>query len=192
MQLQEIYLHEEFIPIVKAVSDKLLPKLQEFDAGITGVHYEYGHPLEIINTLTQYDQGATAKFKKYPLVAFFLDMPMSRGVDVGIYGEATIHMAVIRACDDSNHTAKERDLLNFKPVLTPIYLELMRQIGYRGDLFQLVSPTRIPHRATYRYYWGKQGLFGNEANIFNDWVDCIEIENLRLKINENYCPKPAI
>lgn len=190
--LQPVYLHDEFKPIVQAVSGKLLTQLKAFDSAITGVHYQYGHPLEIIKTLGQYDQGSTTKFDKYPLVAFFLDMPMQRGGNVGVYGEATVHIAIIRACKNPNHTAEERDVNNFKPILTPIYLELMKQIGYRGDLFQLVSPFQIPHKVTYRYYWGKQGLFGNEANIFNDWVDCIEIENLRLKINENYCPKPAI
>jgi len=192
VQLQPVYLHKEFKPIVQAVSAKLLPQLKAYDDKITAVHYQYGHPLEIIKTLGQYDQGGTSKFNKYPLVAFFLDMPMDRGADVGIYGEATVHMAIIRSCKDPNHTAEQRDVNNFDPVLTPIYMELMRQIGNRGDIFQIPSATRIRHKVTYRYYWGKQGLFGNETNIFNDWVDCIEIENLKLKINENYCPKPAV
>jgi len=192
MRIQPIYVHQEFEPIVQAVSAKLLPKLKAYDSAITAVHYLYGHPLEIINTLGQYESGTTKKFDKYPLVAFFLDMPMKRGTELGIYGEATIHMAIIRDCLDPNQTAAERDVTNFEPVLTPIYLELMEQISLRRDLFQLTAREMIRHESIYRYYWGKQGLWGNNKNIFNDWVDCIEIKDLKLKINSNYCPKPAI
>lgn len=190
--LQPIYLHREFTAIVEAVSAKLLPQLKAYDSAITAVHYLFGHPLEIINALGEYEKGVSSKFDKYPLVAFFLDMPMLRGREIGVYGEATVHIAIIRECLNPNQTADERDQTNFIPVLTPIYLELMNQISFRGDLFLLPGREMIPHDPIYRYYWGKQGLNGNERNIFNDWVDCIEIKNLKLKINSNYCPKPAI
>lgn len=189
--LQQVYLHREFTSIVEAVSVKLTPQLQVIDPKITGVHYQYGHPLEIIKTLGNFDNGVASKFKKYPLVAFFLDSTVSRG-ELGLYGEQEINMAIIRACKNPNQTAKERDEFNFIPVLTPIYLELMEQIALRGDLFKVQSAEQIPHRVTNRYYWGKDGLWGNDANIFNDWVDAIEINNMRLKINLDYCPKPAV
>jgi len=190
--MQPIFLHREFRPIVQAVSAKMLPALIDFDPMITGVHYMFGHPLEIINELAQYDRGDSTKYQKYPLVAFFLDTTIDRNVDPMFYGEATVHMAIIRTCNDPNQTADQRDQTNFIPVLTPIYMELFNQIAYRGDLFTISNPESIPHTYTNRYYWGKSGLWGNEGNIFNDWVDCIEIENLKLKINSNYCPKPAV
>src|SRR6478735_8734066 len=107
--LQAIYLHREFESIVAAVSAKLTPQLQEVDPKITGVHYQYGHPLEIIKTIGQFDQGKLSQFKKYPLVAFFLDSTIQRGRETGIFGEQTVNMAIIRACKDPNQTAKERD-----------------------------------------------------------------------------------
>lgn len=189
--LQQIYLHREFEAIVSAVSAKLTPSLKLVDVNITGVHYQYGHPLEIIKTIKHFDEGVASKFKKYPLVAFFLDSTISRG-ELGFYGEQEINLAIIRACKDANQTAKQRDELNFIPVLTPIYLALMEEIALRGDLLKVQSAEQIPHRVTNRYYWGKDGLFGNDANIFNDWVDAIEINNMRLKINLDYCPKPAV
>lgn len=190
--LQAIYLHREFESIVAAVSAKLTPQLQLVDDKITGVHYQYGHPLEIINTIGMLDEGKTSKYKRYPLVAFFLDSKIKRGSEVGIYGEQTVNMAIIRACKDANQNAKERDEFNFIPVLTPIYIELMEQIAFRGDLLKVISAESIEHEATNRYYWGKEGLFGNDGNIFNDWVDAIEINNMKLKINIDYCPKPAV
>lgn len=186
--IQPVFLHKEFTPIVAAVSTELLPQLKEYDPAITGVHYQFGHPLEIIKTLGQYDQGVTTPFDKYPLIAFFLDMPIKRGVTPGVYGEGTAHMAIIRQCYNPNQTAAERDQTNFEPVLTPIYLELMKQISLRGDLFMLPGQEMLPHDVIYRYYWGKEGLFGNTANIFNDWVDAIELK-IKLKININYCPR---
>lgn len=189
--LQPVFLHREFKAIVQAVSNKLTPQLQAVDEMITGVHYQFGHPIEIINTLGEFTKGETSRFDKYPLVAFFLDSTVSRG-EVGYYGEQEINMAIIRASKFPTHTADQRDLYNFIPVLTPIYQELLNQIALRGDLFNIQSAETIPHKYTNRYYWGKEEMYGSKANIFNDWVDAIEINNMRLKININYCPKPIV
>lgn len=189
--IQPFYLHREFATIVKAVSDRLIDQLQAYDEFITAVHYQYGHPLEIINTISEYTKGETAKFDKYPIVAFFLDSTVDR-TDPQFYGEQSINLAIIRGNENSDHTAAQRDEFNFIPVLMPIYMALLDEIRLRGDLFSGVSRTDIPHRVTNRYYWGKSGLYGNDKNIFNDWVDAIEINNLKLKINKSYCPKPVV
>lgn len=190
MEVQPVFIQDILAPIVAKVSTKLLPSLQAFDPAITAVHYDYGHPLEIIETLSQKSQVDEFLYKKYPLVALFLDADLHRGKEIGVYGEFTLHMAIIRGTDPL-YKAKERDDYNFKPVLMPIYLEMMKQIRRSGAFF-LSSEQMIPHDPINRYYWGKQGLYGNEGNIFNDHVDCIEIKNLKLKVNINYCPKPAI
>jgi len=195
MKVQPIFLHREFESIVKNVSDKLISYLKDYDDAITAVHYHYGHPLEIINTITQYDQGNESKYDKYPLVAFFLDSSINRGREVGLYGEQEVNICIIRDCNDAqgNDVASVRDEKNFIPVLNPIYLELLEQIALRGDLFNLQGGAEnIEHKVTNRYYWGRSGLFGNDGNIFNDRVDAIEINNMKLRINLNYCPKPAV
>lgn len=188
--LQPFYLHREFAELVEAVSIKLTPSLKLVDPEITGVHYQYGHPLEIIKTLGHFDNGTTTPYDKYPLVAFFLDSEVDR-TDKNYYGVQSVNIAIIRACKDANQNAAERDEFNFIPVLTPIYMALMNEIKLRGDLFDGAFQD-LPHRVTNRYYWGKSGLYGNEKNIFNDWVDAIEINNLKLKIKLNYCPKPTV
>lgn len=192
--IQPVYLHREFAEIVAAVNVKLIQQLQQVDPGITAVHYMFGHPLEIVNTIGQYDQSSVTRYNKYPLVAFFLDTDVQRGIIPGVYGEYNIHLAIIRECLDANQTANERDLTNFIPVLTPIYMELMNQINLRGDLFHLTFMEALPHKVTNRYYWGRSGLpyTGNQTNIFNDWVDAIEIQNLKLKVNTSYCPKQIV
>lgn len=188
MEVQPIFIQDVLEPIVAKVSEKLLPKLKVFDKNITAVHYDYGHPLEIIETLSQKSGPDLYIYQKYPLVALFLDADLRRGRKPGVYGEYTLHMAIIRGTDP-NYKAKQRDDYNFKPVLMPIYLEFMKQIQYSG-LF--LSGGQISHDPINRYYWGKQGLYGNDGNIFNDHVDCIEIKNLKLELSINYCPKPAV
>jgi hypothetical protein len=44
----------------------------------------------------------------------------------------------------------------------------------RLDLFE--------HQKYDRLYWGKQGLYGNSGNIFNDFIDAIEINELKFEI----------
>lgn len=189
-ELQPVFLHREFKAIVQKVSDKLTSKLQAFDSKITGIHYLYGHPLEIVNILKEKSEGGSTKFQRYPLVAFFLDSEVDR-TDFQFYGEQRCHLAVIRPCKfDGTEKAEQRDLKNFIPVLTPIYMELLRQINYSG-VVESSGENSFPHKVTNRYYWGREGLFGNQGNIFDDRVDAIEIEDLKLKINLNYCPKQA-
>lgn len=190
MEQQPVFIQDILAPIVAKVSDKLLDQLQAFDPVITAVHYDYGHPLEIIETLSQKSKTEEYLYKKYPLVTLFLDADLQRGRNIGVYGKFRLHMAIIRGTDPT-YKAKQRDDYNFKPVLMPIYLEFMRQLK-ASKSFSILDESLIPHDPINRYYWGKQGLYGNEGNIFNDHVDCIEIKNLELELNINYCPQPAI
>ncbi len=191
MGLQPIYLHHEFEHIVNEVSKNLTLQLQSKNKFITGVHYMYGHMLEIVNQVQLLSSGSKATFDKYPLVAFLLDSKVTRR-DKTQYGQQNVHIVIINQCKDAtgNETAKQRDENNFVPILTPIYMELIKQISLRGDMFLgMQGESSVIHDMTNRYYWGKSELFANTKNIFNDRVDAIEIENMQLTINLNYCPK---
>lgn len=188
---QPVFIQDILEPIVAKVSTKLLPSLQAIDPTITAVHYDYGHPLEIIETLSQKTAaGGDFVYTKYPLIALFLDAGLQRGRKIGVYGKFRLHMAIIKGTNP-NYKAKQRDDNNFKPFLVPIYLELLSQLK-ASKAFSILDESLIIHDPIYRYYWGRKGLYGNEGNIFNDHVDCIELNNLELELNINYCPKPAI
>lgn len=174
------YIVDEFADIASKVSTKLLATLQTFDANITGVHYLHGHPIEIIETLAERDKSGTFRFKKYPLIALFQDFPEEMG-QIGYNGEARLHLIIARATQ-ATYKAPDRYTKNFKPVLYPVYLELMKQIHY-SKAFQTISETQIRHTKIDRLYWGKEGLYANEGNVFNDKIDCIEIKDLRLLTN---------
>lgn len=174
-----------FGDIVSKVSASLTAQLRDFDQGITGVHYLHGHPMEIIETLSQKAKSNVHKWKKYPLVALFQDFPERKFSEPGIESEPSLHLIIARATAPT-YKADQRYEKNFKPVLYPIYVELLNQISI-SKVFMTYGTSQIPHVKIDRLYWGREGLYGNEGNAFNDWVDCIEIRDLKLKTYLNYC-----
>lgn len=179
------YIVDVFREIVGKVSAKLTPQLKGYDELITGVHYEHGHPMEVIETLNQKDASETYQFDKYPLIALFQDFPERVSDNTGIQSEATLHLIIARATK-ADFKAAERYDYNFRPVLYPVYEELLYQI-HRHPAIISKGPALIRHTKYDRLYWGRQGLYGNEGNIFNDRIDCIEIRDLQLKFNQKIC-----
>lgn len=171
--------------IVSKVSDRLTPQLQTFDELITGVHYQHGHPLEIIETMNQFDKSDSFVYKKYPLIGLFQDFPEERG-QVGMSGKVRLHLIIARSTKN-DYKAAERYENNFKPVLYPIYEALLEEIALAGKYFLVKDKTQISHTKIDRLYWGRDGLWKNEKNVFNDWVDAIEIRDLELNVNLRFC-----
>lgn len=182
--MKPVYIVDEIGAVVEAVSTKLLTQLQAFDPLITGVHYQYGHPLEIIETLKQMDESQDYKFRRYPFIGLFQDFPQEVG-EVGFDSEVTLHLIIARFTVNT-YKAAQRYENNFKPVLYPIYLEFLEQLNF-SKAFMKYAPNQIPHTKIDRLYWGREGLYKNEGNIFNDFLDCIEIRNLKLKTYLNIC-----
>lgn len=173
-----------FRDIVANVSAKLLTQLQAHDPKIEAVNYLHGHPIEIIETLGQKDKSATLRFQKYPLVALFQDFSEDHGT-IGLDSTVSLNIIIARATKPA-YKADERYTENFKPVLYPIYQELLQQIVY-SKAFLKYGATTLPHTKIDRLYWGREGLYKNDGNVFNDFLDCIEIKNLQLKLNLKNC-----
>lgn len=168
-----------FKEIVAKVSEALTPEFQKLDANISGVHYLHGHPLEIVDTLTQRDQTKAYKFKKYPLVALFQDFPETVTADDNPLREATLNLIIAKSTI-SEYTSGQRYEVNLKPFLYPIYTELLKQISLHPQILSY-APERLPHTKIDRLFWGRQAVYGNEGNIGNDKLDALEIQNLKLK-----------
>lgn len=169
---------EIFGSVVSRVNSRLLSTFQGLDPKIAGVHFEHGHPLEIIESLQQKDKSQTYRFQKYPLVCLFQDFPETSG-GVGFEREVTLHLIIAKGTK-REYKAKDRYEHNFKPFLYPVYEALLEEID-RERNFQTYGVSRIEHQKWDRLYWGRNGLFGNQSNIFNDYLDVIEIKNLKLK-----------
>lgn len=182
--LKPVFIVDEIGDVVTKVSAALLTQLQILDDKIEAVNYLYGHPLEIIETLKQRDEADNFRFKKYPLIALFQDFPERKGY-IGIDSETTLHLIIARATEPT-YKADERYTFNFKPFLYLIYLEFLKQLNF-SKAFTHYGAEQIEHTKYDRLYWGREGLYKNEGNIFNDWLDCIEIRDLRLKVNLKIC-----
>ena len=180
-----IYIVDYFKDIVSAVSAKLLSELKAHDNVITGVHYQHGHPREIIETLTQMTDGIASRFDKYPLIALFQDFPEDVTGN-GFYADVTLHFIIARGTE-ATYKADQRYDKNFKPILYPVYFEFMEQIRL-SKKFEIVSAANTyPHKKIDRLYWGREGLYGGEGNTFNDRLDCIEIKDLKLRVKTQNC-----
>lgn len=185
--MKAIRVTELFRTIVDKVSVKLTPQFKTLDSTITGVHYAHGHPLEIMETLAEKDKSQSLKFQRYPLVALFQDFPERYFADPNIQAEGTFQL-IIAMRTNNTYKVEDRYSKNFEPYLYPIYEELLTQI-FNSGFFLLQSETLIQHTKYDRLYWGRESLFGGQANMFNDFLDVIEIRDLRLKFYVQNCIK---
>ena len=175
--------------IVQAVEDAVLPQLQLFDPNIQKINYIHGHFLEVIETLRQQDQNPDQRKDKYPLVILVQDFAEQRnGNFQDPYPELTLRMAICyhTLSDYKDYTRYQK---TFKPVLYPIYQELINQLAVSPEFF-VDSPYNIAHTKKDRPFWGKEELYGNSANKLDDYLDAIELNPLKIRQNLSVCKFP--
>lgn len=152
------------------------------DLALPVLNYLHGHPREITQVLAELSKNPTASATKYPLIALFQDFEENRNGD---FIELKLQM-IIAVLTDNKLTAPERYDVSFKPIIYPIYDELLNQIA-RSTYFAEATIKQIQHIKVDRLFWGRSGLYGSEKNIFNDYIDCIELKELKLKVKLKNC-----
>lgn len=180
--MSQVYVVDIIRDIVTKVSSKLLNQLQVIKPDITGVHYEYGHYLDIQERLTVKD--AVAKMDKYPLVCLFEDYRVTHG-KVGLTGIANLKMIILYK--SSNQVTRQwREDNVFRPILYPIYFELLKQLKLSGK-FNIYDETKIKHDQINRPHWGDPEMYKNDSYLFGDVLDGIELANLELETYLSNC-----
>lgn len=149
------------------------------------IYYLHGHPLDIVSVLQKKVESPDAKDKRFPLIALFQDFRESIGKVPGYYSEVSLNLAII-TISRQEYDSAQRYTNILKPVLYPIYYELLKQVEL-STAFTMTQYEAPEHDKYDRLYWGKQGLYGNSGNTFNDYVDAIEIQNLKLRVNSINC-----
>lgn len=182
--MESIFLVDLVREVVERVSVKLTPQLTLVDNLITGVHYQHGHPKEIIENIAELGKGTTTKTSRFPTIALFQDFP-EQMLGSGYYADVNLHLIIARATDP-NYKADKRYNVNFKPILYPVYQEFINQLKL-SRYFDIPASGNFQHTKIDRLYWGREGLYGNEKNVFNDYIDCIEIRDLKLKVKQKRC-----
>lgn len=136
-------------------------------------YYLHGHPLEIIDILSRKDKSQNWKYRKYPLVILLQDFEETKGLNPSWSMQVSPRILIVNQTK-RNYSSELRYQHNFKPILYPIYellLEAIAEIGYFG----VSAADEIDHRKFDRLFWGREGLYGNRSNVFNDYMDAIDI-----------------
>lgn len=171
---QPVYIVDVIRDVVAQASAALLAQLQIVDPLITGVHFEYGHYNDIRERLITKEKASVLS---YPLVALFEDFRIRKGTK-GLTGITDMKMIILYT-SKNDITRVQREANVFRPVLYPIYNELMTQFKASGK-FMIYDETLILHDQINRPHWGDPGLYGNDSYLFNKVLDGIEISNLQL------------
>jgi hypothetical protein len=148
------------------------------------IYFMHGHIQEIVQELKKLSEDKESKAMRFPLVALLRDFPETKGQEIGIATEARFTL-LIATRTEPTYNSEKRKAISFIPVLYPIWEAVEKQLLWSPQIQQSgigLNYTQIDH-----YFWGKEGIYGSEANIFNDWIDCIEIRDLNLKIKQPNC-----
>lgn len=144
----------------------------------------HGHPIEIIEELKERSQAQTTKAQRFPLVALFRDFPERKGREVGIESEVDITI-IIATRTEPTYKSEKRKEVSFKAVLHPIWKALEQEFMWAKEFN--ADGTGLDYTLIDHYFWGREGLYGSEGNIFTDFIDCVEIRLNNLKIRTKNC-----
>jgi len=176
---QPVYIVDVFADAVAATSVALLTTLQAIDSTITAVRFEYGHRADVNERIIAYgNQG-----KNFcPMVILFEDYKIQRG-EVGYTGITNLVIMIIYY-SKAAITRVQREANVFRPILYPVYNELIHQLKIDGR-FSIYDETLVKHNLVPRPHWGDPDLY--KEYPLKDVFDGIEISNLQLKTFLNNC-----
>lgn len=148
------------------------------------VYFDYGHYVDVTRNLGDKDKSISQKGDKYPLIWLVMDFEERFGGEEYEYCELPDLQFIIAVPTKPAINARKRTEETFTPTLYPIYEEFKKQIAYSG-YFGNAEP--LEHTKIDRPYWGGQDGLGNgQANLFNDFIDAIQLKRVRLNVN-NIC-----
>lgn len=172
---------ELFGRVVTATEAVILPYLQTVDPEIQQLHYLYGNPIEIRNRLINMDKVQAYQMLKYPLVAFYMDFEETPAQQVGQRKTARGQVVIFNS-SPRDAIAPDRYQVNIKPILYPIYEELLRQLTLTSWFANAFQP---PHRKIDHPYWGERALNGDSTeNKLTDIIDAVELRGLELQLHQ--------
>lgn len=144
-------------------------------------YFEHGHPLQILQMLTDKDKSSQFKYKKYPLIVLLQDFQENKGENP-MFTMRTSPRVLILDSTERNFDPGQRYDQVFRPVLYPIYNLLLESMADSG-FFNFSTPDQITHNKWDRLFWGREGLYRSEKNVFNDYLDGIDITFIDLQVN---------
>lgn len=164
----------------------------EFDQFFRGnpCQYLFGHRLDINNQLLRQQGNKDKKEQRYPLIALFLDI--EEPVIKGVINYKLNLVIVAKTSPNDSAVQRYQDTKTFKTVLYPLYNAFMGSLSDSGLFMWPEVADRPKHSKIDRPFWGKAvtdelGVKQTDANIFNDFLDAIQIKNLEINQKLKYC-----
>ncbi len=143
-------------------------------------YYMHGHPKQVLEILKKKDKSDNWKYRKYPLVILLQDFIEQKGINPSIEMSTGVRLIIVEQTLRKYEPQDRYDKV-FRPILYPIYEQLLESMAESG-LFNVTDPDQIQHTKTDRLFWGREGLYGSEQNIFDDYLDAIDITFQDLQI----------
>jgi hypothetical protein len=148
--------------------------------GLSSLNYQYGYSRELNETLKQYASNDDFSVKKFPLVWLQQPFTIVKDLTGAVHGTILSLRLFICTGTEVNLKSTERMSKIFKPILYPIYYELMTQIDLSTG-FHSTSADQINHTIIDRYFWAE------DEEIIGDKVDCLVLDIQNLVIAKKYC-----
>lgn len=137
--------------------------------------YFHGHLKDINKQLVQRDKGAN-RLKIFPLICVIQDFEETLGETMMNESEVENMTIIIATNTKAEIDSPTRYDETFRDILYPLYDLLISKIA-KYQNFTGVVEGLVPHKKTDRLYWGSQV---KAKNVFNSYIDAIEISNLNL------------
>lgn len=171
MTAAPLYIVDIMREVVTAADAVLFPTLGRH------LFYTHGRGVQVQAKLQQLNDAIqpSTRASRWPLVALFQDFRQDMGA--GYYANTRLPSLVIATLTDSTDETPDRYLKTFKPVLYPIYQELLRQLARHPNVVG-GDPGAFVHSL-----WERPGN-PPKGNVLNEYVDALEIEGLQLTIKQ--------
>lgn len=141
-----------------------------------GLQYHYGTQKEIIDRFTEMTKKSTIKNVMFPAIC--LIMPLKETVtNNGYLRDVSLNLLILTDSKQGFTTA-DRYTYSYTPILYPLWEHFIEIAEYHHE----ISPHNMEYERTDQVSWGKYGLDESKAQQFNDYIDAIEIENLKIQI----------
>lgn len=154
------------------VFGKIVAEVQSAYDLVDGIRpfYEYGHPLQIFNTLVEKTQSGEWKYKKYPLIALyqtFSETRRRRGVTY-VIPEITVMLMT-----DTKDTFRSNNRYDntYLPILHPIRDLLIDRMNY-SRLINFDSE----YTSEDLIHWGTENYYAVTQNEGHGYLDALELK----------------
>ncbi|MDR1347354.1 MAG: hypothetical protein LBJ63_02840 [Prevotellaceae bacterium] len=170
--------------IVARASEAVKKVIADETVRETGIFYQYGHLNDINNILKSYSNTAEYRAQKYPAVFLLQDFVETCVQSMTVEKQVNLQLLIV-ASSNRDYRAAERYEKVFKPVLYPVYDCLIGTIKRDKRLmlpYGDIEHTKIDRLLISGFQIRTQT--GQTGNLFADFLDAIEINNMKLIIKK--------